>query len=224
MYGDFVMSVDAEIGTVLDLLDELNIADDTLVIFSSDNGPVWYPRDVERFDHDATGLLRGMKADNWEGGHRVPMSARWPGHIEPGSSSDQTMCLTDIMATCAAIVGTTLPDDSAEDSYNLLPVLLGQQGDELVRRYTLHQTMSLALAIRRGDWKYLDHQGSGGNRYNGQLAQYALPERSPNAPGQLYNLADDPGETRNLYDEHPEIVEELKSQLEEFRSSGRSRP
>ena len=225
-HGDFIFELDWIVGELLKTLDELGVAENTLVIFSSDNGPEVRSVVNMRADHDHDGARpwRGMKRDNWEGGHRVPMIVRWPGHIEPGSTSDQTMCLTDIMATCAAIVEATLPEDAAEDSYNMLPVLLGQQGDEPVRRYTLHQTMSLALAIRRGDWKYLDHQGSGGNRYNGQLARYALPERSPDAPGQLYNLADDPGETRNLYYEHPEIVAELKSQLEQFKSSGRSRP
>ena len=155
----------------------------------------------------------------------MPMIARWPGRIETGSETAQTFCLTDVMATCAAVVGAELPSDAAEDSFNFLPVLLGKQGDEPVRQDTLHQTISLALAIRRGPWKYLDHKGSGGNRYDrGILKQYALPEKAPDAPGQLYNVEDDPGETTNLYFEEPEIAAELKRQLDDYRASGRSTP
>ena len=129
------------------------------------------------------------------------------------------------MATCAAVVGADVPNDAAEDSFNFLPVLLGEQGEEPVRQDTLHQTISLALAIRRGPWKYLDHKGSGGNRYDrGVLQQYALPEKAPEAPGQLYNLEEDPGETANLYFDRPEIVKELKTKLDEYKQSGRSAP
>ena len=120
---------------------------------------------------------------------------------------------------------TQLPNDCAEDSYNILPALLGKDSKTLQQRYTLHQTISLSLAIRHGPWKYLDHKGSGGNRYNNKNLQlYVLPETAPDAPGQLYNLEKDPGETRNLYFDQPEIVRELKSKLEEFKSSGRSVP
>ena len=132
------------------------------------------------------------------------------------------------MATCAAIVEADLPNDAAEDSYDLLPVLLGAAGDKPLRQYTLHQTMSLALAIRHGPWKYLDHRGSGGNNYSLDggwgMKLFALPERAPEAPGQLYRLDEDPGETTNLYFKHPEIVKELKAKLEEFKVSGRSVP
>lgn len=129
------------------------------------------------------------------------------------------------MATCAALVGAELPDDAAEDSVDILPILLGHTNDE-VRDYTLHQTISLALAIRKGDWKYLDHPGSGGNNYNSdRLKQLStLGNPVPSAPGQLYNLAADPGETDNLYFEYPQVVKELKGKLEEFKESGRSVP
>jgi arylsulfatase A-like enzyme len=205
----------------------LGVADDTLVMFSSDNGPEVSTVVNMRKDHahDGARPWRGMKRDQWEGGHRVPLIARWPGRIAAGSTTDETVCLTDVMATCAAIVGAELPNDAAEDSYDFLPVLLGRQGDEPVRRYTLHQTISLALAIRRGPWKYLDHRGSGGNNYRSdQLRPFALPEKAPDAPGQLYNLDCDPGETDNLYFEHPEIVQELRSQLELYKQGGRSAP
>ena len=167
-----------------------------------------------------------MKRDQWEGGHRVPFIARWPGRIKAGSISDQTLSLTDMMATCAAIVGAELPKNAAEDSYNMLPALLGRQADEPIRRYTLQHATRQALAIRRGPWKYLDHRGSGGNRYKGNpnLEAYIIEDVLPGAPGQLYNLETDPGETTNLYYKHPDIVKELKSLLETSKQSGRSAP
>jgi len=225
-HGDFIFELDSVVGELMETLEQLGVADDTLVIFSSDNGPEVGTVVAMRGDHKHDGARpwRGMKRDQWEGGHRVPLIARWPGHVEAGSTTGQTVCLTDLMATCAALVGAELPNDAAEDSYNFLPALLATQGDRPVRRYTLHQTISLALAIRRGPWKYLDHQGSGGNNYSGRLAPFVLPEKAPDAPGQLYNLDSDPGETNNLYFKHPEIVRELKTQLEEYKESGRSAP
>ena len=131
------------------------------------------------------------------------------------------------MATCASLVGYDLPEGSAEDSFDLSPVF-SDNVDKPVRPYVLHQTISLALAIREGNWKYLDHKGSGGSNYNrgGEwgLKQYALPEKAPNAPGQLYNLKSDPGEKDNLHFKRPEIVKRLKNILEESQKAGRSRP
>jgi len=176
--------------------------------------------------HDGARPWRGVKRDQWEGGHRVPFIARWPGKIRADSTAAQTICLTDLLATTAAITEFKLPNHAGEDSFNFLPTLLGSK--EPVREYTLHQTNSLALAIRQGDWKYLDHQGSGGNNYNRSgewgMQQFALPELAPDAPGQLYNLKQDPGESRNLYYEHPDIVEKLKQQLQSFVKNGRSAP
>ena len=173
--------------------------------------------------HDGARPWRGVKRDQWEGGHRVPFLVRWPGQIAAGSSSDETVCLTDVMATCAELAGAALPLDAAEDSFDLSPVLLGSATGAPVRPYTLHQTIRLALAIRRGPWKYLDHQGSGGNNYDrGALVPFALTDTAPDAPGQLYNLETDPGETVNLYHEHPEIVRELKALLEQSKAAGRS--
>jgi hypothetical protein len=129
------------------------------------------------------------------------------------------------MATAAAMVDVDLPANAAEDSYNMLPALLGQ-ADEPIRDYLLQQAFRGAryLAIRRGQWKYLDHKGSGGNRYDSHplLEGYQLPDTDPEAPGQLFNLKVDPGETTNLSSAHPEIVEQLKAKLDEFKASGRS--
>ena len=227
-HGDFIFELDYVVGELMKTLDKLGIADNTLVMFSSDNGPEVASVINMRKDHDHDGARpwRGMKRDNWEGGHRVPMIARWPGKIKPDSSTDQTFCLTDLMATCAAIVDADLPNDAAEDSFAFLPVLLGDQADDKpIRDFTLHQTISLALSIRRGSWKYLDHQGSGGNNYERpHLKPFQLKNSASEAPGQLYDLEVDPGETTNVYTKHPNIVRELRSKLDESRKSGRSAP
>ncbi len=227
-HGDFVFELDYIVGQLLDALDRFGFSNNTLVIVTSDNGPEVPTVIAMRRDHDHDGARpwRGVKRDNWEGGHRVPLIARWPGKIAPETTTDATVCLTDVMGTCAEIASFELPDDGAEDSFSFLPVLLGRSN--VGREYTLHQTMNLSLAIRHGHWKYLDHRGSGGNNYEREgpwgMKQFALPELAPDAPGQLYDLASDPGETTNLYLERPEIAAQLKQQLEQFKSSGRMRP
>lgn len=226
-HGDFIAQFDATVGDLMKTLERLGVADNTLVMVTSDNGPettaVVHMR--ADYDHDGAKPWRGVKRDQWEGGHRVPFIARWPGQIKPGSVGGQTVCLCDVMATCASIVGAELPDGAAEDSFDMLPMLLDRPGDKQVRDFTLHQTWTLKMAIRHGKWKYLDHKGSGGNNYeHGEMARFALKELAPDAPGQLYNLEEDPGETTNLYFKHPEIVKELKTKLEEFKASGRSAP
>lgn len=225
-HGDFIFELDAIVGRLLGAVSDLGIRNDTLVMFSSDNGPEVRHTVLMRelYAHDGARPWRGMKRDGWEGGHRVPFIARWPGRIAPGGVSAQTMTLTDVMATVASVIGVALPDDAAEDSYDMLPVLLGVQDEgKAVRPYTLTQSFRGELQIRRGPWKYLDHAGSGGNDYaKDELRRFQLPERAPDAPGQLYNLDADPGETANLYNERPDIVKQLQALLAETRSSGRS--
>ncbi len=226
-HGDFIHELDFIVGELMKTLERLGMADNTVVMFSSDNGPettsVVHMR--ADFGHDGARPWRGMKRDQWEGGHRVPFIVRWPGKVAAGSTSDQTVCLTDVMATCAAMTGAVLPASAAEDSFDLLPVLLGNENAAQARPYTLHQTISLALAIRKGPWKYLDHRGSGGNNYDqGELKSFAFLDTAPDAPGQLYNLDTDPAETVNLYFKHPEIVSELKSLLESSKLQGRIAP
>jgi len=226
-HGDFIFEFDYIVGELMKTLEKLGVADNTVVMISSDNGPetISVVRMREDYGHDGSMPWRGMKRDNWEGGHRVPFIVVWPGKVVPGSISDQIICLTDVMATCAAMTGAKLPYNSAEDSYNILPVLLGKDEDNPVRPYTLHQPTSLFLGIRKGDWKYLDHKGSGGNNYTREiLVPYVLPEAAPTAPGQLYNLSLDPGETTNLYFKYPEIVREMKELIEKSKANGRSAP
>ena len=229
-HGDFIHQMDAVTGELLKTIEDLGITDNTLVFFASDNGPeVPTVRDMRTvYDHDGARPWRGVKRDQWEGGHRTPFIVRWPGKVKARTVSDQMTSLTDIMATCAELVGTKLPDDAAEDAYSMLPVLLGKQGEKPVRQYMLEQTWTHAMSIREGKWKYLDHKGSGGSDYerDGEwgMKPWALPDTDPDAPGQLYNLAADPGERNNLYSKHPEIVKRLKAKLEEFKQSGRSAP
>lgn len=227
-HGDFIFEFDAIVGELMKELNECGIADNTLVIISSDNGPETTSVVHMRADHHHDGAKpwRGVKRDAWEGGHRVPLIVYWLGRIKPGSTSDQLTSLTDIMATIAAIVGTKLPRDAAEDSFNMLPVLEGKATTQ-IRPYLLMQAFSgiRTLSIRRGNWKYIDHAGSGGNNYEqAELKKYALPDAAPDAPGQLYDLAADPGETKNLYREKPELAKELQALLNESKTAGRSRP
>jgi arylsulfatase A-like enzyme len=226
-HGDFIHELDSIVGELMKTLEELGLAENTMVMFSSDNGPEVGAVLRMRADHGHDGARpwRGVKRDQWEGGHRVPFLVRWPGKIAAGSTSGQTVCLTDVMATCAAVSGAKLPDSAAGDSFDLLPVMLGKEKTGPIRPYTLHQTIGRGLAIRRGPWKFLDHRGSGGNNYDkGELKRFALPETAPDAPGQLYNLETDPGEKVNLILQHPEIAKELKALLDQSKASGRSRP
>ncbi len=217
-YGDFATQVDWSVGEVLKTLDKLDLADNTLIIFTSDNGAHWYPDDIERFGHSANRHLRGQKADIWEGGHRVPFVARWAGHIPAGSSSDQTTTHTDFIATFADLVGATLPDNAGEDSFSILSVLKGEVPEQLVRNTTIHHSLDGMFALRKGDWKLIEDRGSGG---------FTQPRRiepaSGEPTGQLYNLAEDPSEANNLYLERPEIVAELQALLDQNRNDGRSR-
>ncbi len=227
-HGDFIHQLDWIVGELLATLEKLGVADDTLIIFTSDNGPETASVIHMRADHahDPARPWRGMKRDSWEGGHRVPFLVRWPGKVKPGTTSAQLTSLTDVMATIAAITGAKLPNNAAEDSFNMLPALLGE-ATAPVRPYLLTQAFAGArtLSIRRGPWKLLDHPGSGGNRYenNTELKRFILPDTAPAAPGQLYKLDTDPGETKNLYSQKPDIVKELKALLDHSKTTGRSR-
>jgi len=215
MYGDFVMMVDAMIGRVLRKLEQTDMSDNTLLIFSSDNGPVWYDVDAQRFGHSSVGALRGMKADAWEGGHRVPFIARWPQQVPAGSTCDAVVSFVDMLATFADIQQRPLQANEGPDSFSILPLLRGAQKA---------QRPSLALAsgrglktIRQGPWKWIQGQGSGG---------FSKPRKNDpaptDAPEQLYNLAEDLGETNNLYHDQPEKVRQLRRTWRQINDAGRS--
>jgi len=219
--GDVVEEFDNSIGVVLETLDRLNLADNTLVIVTSDNGGVmddgYADGAVEDANgHRCNGPLHGYKGSLWEGGHREPFIARWPGRMRPGSTSDELICLVDMLATFAALTGQTLSRDAGPDSFNVLPALLGEKHDKPCRDHLVLQTGGVnQLTIRKGPWKLLPAAGGG----KGPKAK-----RGPSGSAQLYNLADDLGETKDVAAQHPEVVKELSALLEQVRNRGRSRP
>jgi arylsulfatase A-like enzyme len=228
-HGDFIFQLDYVVGQLMETLQQLGVAENTIVIFTSDNGPEVLPVYQMRKDygHDGARPWRGIKRDNWEGGHRVPFIVRWPGQVPAGSESAQLLSLTDVMATVAAITDTELTANAAEDSFNLWPAWQDPAADP-IREFVLVQGFRGArtLAIRQGNWKYLAHEGSGGNRYQDHrlLGQYYLPDSATGAPAQLYNLQSDPGETRNLYFEEPQRAADMARLLQTLREQGRSAP
>jgi arylsulfatase A-like enzyme len=232
-FGDFVFQSDWTVGQVLDALKRSGVSENTLVIFTSDNGPEItgevnpgaYDR-AQRYSHYSMAGLRGAKRDIWEGGHRVPFIARWPGRIKAGAVSGETICHVDFMATVAALIGAKLPDNAGEDSFNILPVLLGERYTSPIREATVHHAASGKFAIRRGDWVLVDARTGDDNAKRGE-PEWLKKERgyeAHNQPGELFNVKQDLSERRNLYAEQPEKVRELKALLEKYKVEGRSRP
>lgn len=215
-YGDYVVAIDDVVKKVLDAIDRTGLTENTIVILTSDNGSHWPTSDIEKWKHDANLGWRGQKGDIHEGGHRVPFIVRWPGHVRKDSTSDQLICLTDLTATMASILGHQLPDDAAEDSFDMMPAL--QEKETRVRDAVVHHSLKGMFAVRQGDWKLIEGLGSGG---------FTLPRKldpQPDGPkGQLYNLADDPAEKVNLYQKRPEIVARLHELLTKYKETGRSR-
>lgn len=217
-YGDFVLELDWSVGQVLDALDELGLTDDTLVLFSSDNGAVY--RDLP--GHRVNGPLRGQKTEAFEGGQRVPLLVRWPGHVGPGSRSNSLVALTDMLATFSDLLDQPLPDGAGPDSFSFLGSLIGAEQALPGRSSLVHNGYRGGFGIRKGDWKLLMFQGGGGRSVSGRAWNPFLNDRT--VPyGQLYNLREDIGEQVNLYAEQPERVENMVQLLREIRMSGRSR-
>ncbi len=232
-YGDFVHQTDWSVGRVLDALERAGVADNTLVIFTSDNGaeitgevnPGAYDR-VQQFQHRSSGELRGAKRDAWEGGHRVPFIARLPSRIKAGSISDEVICHVDFMRTVAAILEAKVPDNAAEDSVNLLPVLLGEHLDAPIREATVHHSARGKFAIRQGDWVLIDAPSGDDNGANGEPL-WLKKERGYNSheyPGELFNVRDDLAQRHNMWAEKPELVSKLQSLLKKYIAEGRSTP
>lgn len=232
-YGDYVVQTDWTVGQVLDAIQRSGAAENTLVIFTSDNGPEVtgevnpgvYDR-AQQYKHYSMGELRGAKRDTWEGGHRVPFIARWPGKIKPGTVNEETICHADFMATVAALLHTELPPNAGEDSFNLLPLLLGEKHDLPARPATVHHSGSGKFGVRKGDWVFIDARSGDDNGAKGE-PQWFKEERgytSHNLPGELFNLQEDISERRNHFAEHPEVVRELKDLLERYKRDGRSTP
>jgi len=221
-YADFVMETDDAVGRVLDALDKAGVRDNTLIVFTSDNGCAPYigVRELEAKGHFPSGPFRGYKADAWEGGHRVPFVVRWPGVVKPGSRCGQTVCQVDLMATVAEIVSAKLPDNAGEDSASLMPLLRGQ--DRPIHEAVVHHSASGRFAIRAGKWKLQLCPGSGGGFVRHDRDAEALKRGLP--PIQLYDLEADPGERTNPQAERPEVVQRLTRLLEKLVADGRSTP
>ena len=220
-HGDFCMETDWAVGEVLKTLDELGVADNTIVIFTADNGT----SPGSKFDkaqaqgHYSSWIYRGLKGTTWEGGHRVPFLVRWPNGVKAGTVSDQLVCTTDLMATVADVIGEKLADNVGEDSVSFLPALKGEEIPNIGTRGVVHHSDSGVFAIRRGKWKLLFDNKGGSRRTN--------PKDKPvinSADLLLFDMENDVGETTNVSAEYPEVVESLKKLLAEYVNNGRSTP
>ena len=213
------MQVDWTVGQVLKAIDDNNIVDNTLVIFTTDNGcsPAAKIPELEAAGHDQNYIYRGHKADIYEGGHRVPFVACWPNKVKPGSRTDQLVGQIDLLATVAEITEAEVAEDGGEDSVSFLPVLLGTAA-EPIRTSIVSQSIDGQFAIRDGQWKLCLCPGSGGwsAPRPGSSDMLKVP------PLQLFNLADDPGEENNIQTQHPERVAKMKEMLSKLISNGRS--
>jgi arylsulfatase A-like enzyme len=201
--GDQVLMADHILGRIVERLDEFGISENTLIFFTSDNGP------REGINgHRSAWKWRGYKGSIWEGGHRVPFIAKWPRRIRPRTESEQTITLADLMATLAAIVGEDLPKGAGEDSYNLLPALLDETGGKPIRDVTIHHSGGGVFAVRVGDWKLI---------WESEEAGYDDGPR-PGSPGQLYNLREDPVERNNLFHQKAVQVAKLARKLAQVQA------
>lgn len=216
-YADFVMQTDATIGAINSALEANGLSENTLVILSSDNGcskAANIPKLAEQ-GHIVSAGMRGSKADLWDGGHRVPFIVKWPNKISPSSTSDQLICLTDILATFSDITRQDIPDKSGEDSVSFLPALFGEYITS-TRVGVIHHSISGHFAYRKGKWKLLLSRGSGGWTSPKEVEAKDMPV------AQLYDIENDFAETTNLYETRPEIVKELLEQLESDIINGRA--
>ncbi len=220
-YADFVMQTDHCIGQIMDAVEKAGVAEDTLIVVTSDNGcsPQAKYEELLPKGHNPSYVFRGHKADIFDGGHRVPFIVRWPARVKAGAKSDQTVCLLDLMATAAEIVGTKLPDNAGEDSVSFFPALLGTDKAPL-REAIVHHSINGSFSIRQGQWKLELCADSGGwsAPKPGSKEAQGLPA------SQLYDLSTDIGEQKNLVAEKPEIVARLTALLEKYVADGRSTP
>ena len=239
-YGDYVHELDWIVGEVMKTLDEQGVADNTLVVFISDNGGMFNQGGQAAWadGHTPNGQLLGFKFDAWEGGHRVPFIARWPNNIPPGSKSNQLICNVDLIATLAALTGEKLEAGQGRDSVNLLPALTGDPSAPVRDQVVLAARQSTHLAVRQGRWMYIGARGGGGftsarrgehafggpsaitftKRENSDIANGKIKKDAP--PGQLYDLEKDLYQTTNLYRKYPEVVKDMQALLAKYKGPG----
>ncbi len=215
-YGDFVQQVDASVGEIIKTLKAKKLDQNTIVILASDNGPYWRQNFVETFNHKAAGELRGMKADIFEAGHRIPFIVKWPGKVKPNSVSSATTCLTNLMATCTDILKNSDPKYLTEDSYSILPVLVGKSQKVTNQQAIVHSSSMGFYAIRKGDWKLIEGLGSGGFTEPKEIKPL-----NSQANGQLFNIAEDIAEKNDVFTRNPAKVKELHDMLEDIKMTKR---
>ena len=226
LYGDFVHEVDWSVGQIVEALKRSGQFENTLIFFTSDNGSP--QRDgtnmagpiasVKKYGHDPSKPWRGMKADIWEGGHRVPFIASWPAKIPANTKSDQLICLTDIMNSVASMLGISNDPSDMQDSYDISTSLLGSNHGDPIRESIVHHSSNGTFAIRQGEWKLIVGQDSGG--FSNNLTIEGIPVETD---GQLYKLSDDPSEQTNLYADYPEKVKELTQLLNQIKNKEANR-
>ena len=217
-YGDFVLMTDDVVGKILDAVKAAGIEDNTIIVFTSDNGcsPSAGFGELSAAGHHSSYIYRGAKADIFEGGHRIPFIVRWPAKVTAGSETNATICLTDFMATLADMFQRPLKDNEGEDSFSLLPLLLQKKG--YARTSIIHHSIDGNFSIRENDWKLIFARGSGG--WSAPTEKEAKAQGLPDI--QLYNLKTDIGETNNVASNHPSIVKELSGAIEAIIENGRS--
>lgn len=221
LYADFVMETDYVVGRVINALKENGISENTLVFFTSDNGcsfPVAKGHKLEKeFGHYPSANFRGAKSDIWEGGHRIPFMVSWPGKIKANSQSDELICLTNLMATCAELTGFTLADTEGADSFSILPILLKNKAKNS-QNAVVHHSINGKFSLRKEKWKIVFASGSGGwsGPTDPKAREMGLPEI------QLYNMKRDAEETTNVYHKYPKVVKQLSAALKEIVENGRS--
>jgi arylsulfatase A-like enzyme len=243
-YGDFIHELDWIVGEVVKTLEEENIADNTLIIFTSDNGGMLNQggQDAWKLGHRLNGDLLGFKFDSWEGGHRIPFIISWQGKVKAGSKSDLLLCNVDMLSTMAALTGYKLKDGEGPDSYNMLQVLTGESRKQVRDHVVLAPLKKQNLAIRKDKWVYISAQGGGGfsgtnpgeHALGGPVAIKFAGEKNsdivdgkikPDAPKeQLYDLDADLSQGKNVILEHPEIAKEMKAMLDKIKSGQSTRP
>lgn len=205
-YGDFMIETDWHVGRVLDTLDQEKLAENTIVVFTSDNGPetTWRER-IKRYAHHSNSIYREGKRSIYEGGHRVPFFLRWPARVKAGSTCDTAVCQTDLLATLGEIVGQKLPDSAGEDSFSFLPALDAPTSGTASandRPPIIHHSAQGGFAVRDGKWK--------------------LVMESKRQKRELYDLSVDPGETKNVITDHPDVATELVAKISKIIGDGRS--
>lgn len=220
-YGDFCLQVDDTVGQVMKAVEDCGLTDNTIIVFTADNGcsPMADLTHLAALGHLPSYHFRGHKADIYEGGHRIPLVIRWPERIPAGGTADEVVCLADLLATVADILGAGLPDNAAEDSVSNLPVWQGEAPDSALREATVHHSIDGSFSIRQGRWKLEFCPGSGG-------WSYPTPGKEPvgSPPIQLYDLEADVSERINVQDQHPDIVEQLTALMTRYVKDGRSTP